>query len=262
MNYYHIIFGENVPFDILDYKSIMFNHDFYNSIKQDTHETSNETSNETGNETINKDINENVIEEKNINNITSYTPDKKDSLFWCIYIAVNGFVEYELIHRNFTNVIIAEKQKVAESFSQNIKRMKNINVKLTNGNIQNIISDMMTNQGMNIEMLYGFAIYYKKQIVVVYSNVYIDILPDIYEDKPIVISKKTDYSLELEPCMEDIKYKYYLINTPEKPLNSVSTYKIQELKDIAELFNIDTSKKIDKNTLYNEINYKIKMELC
>ena len=62
--------------------------------------------------------------------------------------------------------------------------------------------------------------------------------------------------------MEDIKYKYYLINTAEKPLNSVSTYKIQELKDIAELFNIDTSKKMDKNTLYNEINYKIKMELC
>ena len=258
MNYYHIIFGENVPFNILDYKSIMFNHDFYNSIKQETCETTNET--------INENINENVVDEKSTNkvsdNITSYTPDKKDSLFWCIYIAINGFVEYELIHRNFTNVIIAEKQKVAESFSQNIKRMKNINVKLTNSNIQNIISDMMTNQLMNIEMLYGFAIYYKKQILVVYSNVYMYILPDICDDKPIVISKKTDYSLELERCMEDIKYKYYLINTAEKPLNSVSTYKIQELKDIAELFNIDTSKKMDKNTLYNEINYKIKMELC
>ena len=41
--------------------------------------------------------------------------------------------------------------------------MKNINVKLTNSNIQNIISDMMTNQLMNIEMLYGFAIYYKNK---------------------------------------------------------------------------------------------------
>ena len=145
MNYYHIIFGENVPFNILDYKSIMFNHDFYNSIKQETCETTNET--------INENINENVVDEKSTNkvsdNITSYTPDKKDSLFWCIYIAINGFVEYELIHRNFTNVIIAEKQKVAESFSQNIKRMKNINVKLTNSNIQNIISiqkKQITNQ--------------------------------------------------------------------------------------------------------------------
>ena len=275
MNYYHIIFGENVPFNILDYKSVMFNNDFYNSIKHESCETTNDnpTNDNPTNDNATNDnptndnpTNDNVIKENNVNttsnNINSYTPDKKESLFWCIYIAINGFVEYELISRNFTNVIITEKQKVAESFSQNIKRMKNINIKLTNGNIQNIISDMMTNQPMNIEMLYGFAIYYKRQILVVYSNVYIDILPDICEDDPIVISKKTDYSLEFEPCMDDIKYKYYLINTPEKPLKGVSTYKIQELRDIGELFNIDISKKMDKNTLYNEISYKIKMEIC
>lgn len=272
MNYHHIIFGETVPFVLKDYEPYMFNKRFHDSLcnekleKKENIENNNEQI-ATDEKIVEKPVN--YIKKDTVTNSstqpkvpTMYSPDRKESLFWCIYIVIHGFVQYEILHRNFTNVIISEKQKVAEHFCKNIKSMKSLNKKLTNNDVQNIISDMMTNQTMTVEMLYGFAILYKKQIYVVYSKTYIDISPDIHDENPIVILKTTEYSLETEPDIEKIKSNHFLINNRDKPLQSMSSYKIQELKDIAHLFDVDMSKKMDKSTLYNEINATIKNELC
>lgn len=246
MSHYHNIFKTDLKFNISDYVPYMFNQKYYDSIRP----------------VVNH--NEDIIQMKQeVNELQKsvYTPDKRDPLFWCIYIAIHGLAEYEMITHNYTNVIMDEKQKVAEKFYKNPKQMKSVNVKLTNKKIQDIISDMMTNQDMNIDMLYAFSIFYKKKIIIVNCKKYLEIIPDDHDETPIIIDKGVDYSLELEPNI-DLIQNHFLIHGFEKPLQCVSKYKVQELKDVGSLFDIDMTKKYDKNTLYNEIVAKIKMELC
>lgn len=41
-----------------------------------------------------------------VNKHNAFFPDKKDTLFWSIYIGLNGITEYEKIHRGYGNVEI------------------------------------------------------------------------------------------------------------------------------------------------------------
>ena len=63
-------------------------------------------------------------------------PDKKDTLFWCLFIANNGIADYEAIRQGYSNIEIAEKQKIMTSIKSQPTKLKSTNVKLTNIAIQ------------------------------------------------------------------------------------------------------------------------------
>ena len=69
--------------------------------------------------------------------------------------------------------------------------MKDLNIKLTHKEIQQIISDIMINNEVNIDMLYAFSIYFKLRIYILKPDkeLYVDIKPD-NEDNFVVLVKK------------------------------------------------------------------------
>jgi hypothetical protein len=68
-----------------------------------------------------------------------YYPEKKDTLFWCLYIAKNGLNAYNSITQGYSNIEMEEKQKIMESIKTQPSRLKNTNVKITNVAIQEIM---------------------------------------------------------------------------------------------------------------------------
>ena len=74
------------------------------------------------------------------------TPRQPDTLFWCLYIIRHGYNDYLQIDRNYGVKELEEKQHILEFVKENKVNMKNTNYKITNVAIQEIMSELMTQQ--------------------------------------------------------------------------------------------------------------------
>jgi len=80
--------------------------------------------------------NENVEEplEKDI-----ISPNQRDSLFWCIYIAIHEYKEYTVIRNNHNTREIEWKQELSKKITANPTNIKNSNHKTTKANVSEIL---------------------------------------------------------------------------------------------------------------------------
>ena len=179
-------------------------------------------------------------------------PNKDDQLFWCIYIGINGVLEYEQIKRSFYNKIISEKQKIGNFYSENFKKMNNIKIKITNKEIKEIIANIMLNKEMDIEMVYAFAIYYEIliRIINIDKEIYLDIEPNEYKNEIILIKKGKEYGIDLENSYKENLDCYVKLEKYNKPLKAISSYNVGELREIADKL---TYSKIDSNSNKQEL---------
>ena len=88
----------------------------------------------------------------------------------------------------------------------------------------------------------------------------------MHDEKPIYVIKETDtkynkkYSFEIIDNLihDEIKNTLYKVETLDKPIKGLSSYKLQDLIDICnklviEITNKETGKKKTKNELYESI---------
>jgi len=176
-------------------------------------------------------------------------PDKMDTLFWCLYISYYGEEKYLAIGNKYGNAEISEKQKIMETLKSNKNALKNLNRKITICSAQEIMSDLMTNMKTSLLSLVAFAVYYKKNILLL-NTINKTFLEYRYDDRTILTTETTEelgpwliikytekkkygfYSTERED-ISDIKSEYTYIHSPDKPLKGISTYKMGELVEIA-----------------------------
>jgi hypothetical protein len=195
---------------------------------------------------------------------SQYYPKKPDSLFWCIYIAVHGYKEYNQISHRYSNVEIEEKQKMMELMKKTPNTMKNTDRKITKVLAQEIMSDFMTNKRITMDMLLIYAIYHNKKIVLINvdenklpNKYYIIFSSQNYSETIIIYKKNNFYGLEMnynEENLQNILTNLFCVEQIDKPLKAISNYKIDDLEKIAYKLNVDyTSKKLKKNDLYNAI---------
>ena len=78
--------------------------------------------------------------------------NQKDVLFWIMYIHVYSKEQYDTLTK-YTNTQMDEKRKYADFFIKMPNVMKNVNMKMTKNNIQENISDFMTNSDITIDSL-------------------------------------------------------------------------------------------------------------
>jgi len=201
-------------------------------------------------------------------------PHNPDSLFWSMYIHHYGYEDYLAIGNKYTNVEMVEKQKIMEhikptknsirtadshsSWSMTDKEInpspeganlnlhrfksskysfKNMNRKITLGTTQEIMSELMTNSKTSLLALHALSLYYKVNVCVenTINGTYLEYIFD--KESPSdkwVFLKYTDrkkYGLvESEP----VKPSGILIESHDKPLRGISTYKLAELNAIAD----------------------------
>jgi hypothetical protein len=208
--------------------------------------------------------------ERTISKSQFIVPDKMDTLFWCLYISHYGEATYLAIGNKYGNAEIAEKQKITESLKSNKNALKNLNRKITLGAAQEIMSDLMTNMKTSLMSLVAFSVYYKKNILLLntinktfleyrYDDISIVNTAEPGELGPWLIIKYTDkkkygfYSEDISD-ISDIISEYIYVQSPDKPLKGISTYKMGELVAIAsKIPEVAKESKISKPDLYGKI---------
>jgi hypothetical protein len=199
-------------------------------------------------------------------------PNQKNTLFWCAYIAKNGYDEYNQIKCNHGSLQIDIQRNIIEYTEKNKVLLKELNIRITNIKIQEIMSELSTLfHKTDIYVLYAIVVYYHINIVLLHPSeeYYLEIFSDTNSvDVPVYLIKKDennnylvkDSSLSVDDYVEMKETKFQLYNHL-KPLKAISKYKVSELQDIADKLDIDIySKKRSKNELYNDISQIIKWD--
>jgi hypothetical protein len=188
-------------------------------------------------------------------------PEKMDNLFWSIFISVYGYTEYETIGRCYSNREISEKQNIMEFIKKNPKSLKNMDKKITKAMTQEILSDIMSNKKTTLDVLPAFALFYKKNIIILNEknkNIYlkINLVEDTKEYVLLIKNKKGGFGLDPETSSEKIQNIFdtkFCLEHYNKPLKAISNYKSDELNSIGEMMGLDINIKLKKQELYNEI---------
>jgi len=185
---------------------------------------------------------------------TWFDPYQRDTLFWCVYAGVFGMSEYMLIGTKYANREWEEKNAAIVAFQKCAKELRTTNHKITLGNIQEMMSEYMTNQS-NITLLglVGLSVYYKIQIYLIDSvkKTHLVYTPENYSRTCYIYKHdkvKGKYRLSL--IENDLANSFCLVSFT-RPLRSISTYKLSELEEIARRFGINDCQK--KDALYKEI---------
>lgn len=193
---------------------------------------------------------------------TTIIPEHKDQLFWCCYIGKYGLDKYNEIKHRAGNIEMEEKQRISEYFKNNPNFLKNINQKMTKARTQEIISEIMINNKVTLNVLPAFALYYKVRIMILKENrIYLNISSEDNYETTILMSKTTDHDYNIDICVNDSKIQKiiencYCLYSHEKPLKAISNFKMDELIELASKMDVDTSQKIPKNELYGMVARK------
>jgi hypothetical protein len=178
---------------------------------------------------------------------TDYIPvDTPNSLFWCLYISKIGLSEYELLNQNkYKNVEMEQKQNAIKFLGASAKWTKCINQKITNIKFKEMLSDLFTNQEIDVFTVFLLSLYYDLHIYLINRDdtVYTEYIPNtekyssggLYENTIIVkMQKSGKYSVDVSPSVEKLdKIKsLYRIDHICKPVTGISTFKTPELTDI------------------------------
>jgi len=198
--------------------------------------------------------------EKSIKRDDFFTVPYKNKLLWFIYIIEKGMAAYEQVTSNYYTIEQEEKFNYVDLLRNNKAIIKN-NKKWKLKNLENDVTFSNCFSLSTLECLtciLNINLYYIED-----CKIYTSLFPSAGKD--LIIHKiNNEYKLELfynhdEMYKKTFEYRNTLWNIEniEKPLLSVSSYKLQQLIDIANKLKINImkspTKKKTKKELYNEI---------
>lgn len=204
---------------------------------------------------------------------------QKNSLFWAIYELENP---EEAFLGTKANAEVDHRLKVVASLKTTPKRLKETNSKLTIEQTQALLGSMLVAKEDKLDFCIAYAAYYNKPIMVVYEKTYCVFSPMIdveVQDEDVILlyaskpdsSKHTVYSAEktLTPDIVSEIMKTKVMG----PLRSMSSYKTQELDDIAAMLHVPTKqsdtddkgrqkeKRRKKEDVYNDMKVVIHKDM-
>lgn len=219
---------------------------------------------------------ESKYNEKHINKRKSL-----DNLFWLFYKIVKNLQESDLYYLN-TFVIFNEfKNEMIDKIRDNKSILKKYKLK-----INFLEDDILNNKTISLYTLRSLCILYDKHLLLMKDNntysffsreeVSYENLKELNDENNLMVVKllysnnsnnSNSFTIEDEIKLsnieiENILNKYYYIDNLEKPLKGLSSYKSDELYEIANKLNIQiycniSAKKKVKKVIYDEIMKKL-----
>jgi hypothetical protein len=186
--------------------------------------------------------NQKIITEPNKQEQKSHitVPNKLDTLFWSIYIAHYGYPEYLAIGNKYTNFELAEKATIMEHLKSSKHILKRIHPKITLGATQEIMSELMTNKKSTLLSINAYALYYKVNIIVenAINGTYLEYIYDkeMPADKWICLKYTERKQYGIDHTGNTRTNRGILVESGDKPLRSMSTFKVAELNELAAKF--------------------------
>jgi hypothetical protein len=190
-------------------------------------------------------------------------PKNTDTLFWCLYIAKYGYSEYLNIGQKYKNKEIELKQQMIETIKKSPTILKSTSRKVTNVAIQEIMAELMIDKKTTYQtffaqcLLNGLNIY----IIDTQSQTYLPFLNN-YDSSNYIIYHSIDgfFSIDIEEKtpeqMTAITESHIELEFGERPIKSISTYKVGDLEIMVKKLGICSdieTKKYKKQELYDKI---------
>jgi hypothetical protein len=234
--------------DIIEYEPYILND--YNMslyLKYKLNNTSNKYISQEINKTINKPINKQI-------NQDIFFPKEQDSLFWCYYIISSGESNYEMI--NVKNSLVAKQFKI--NYINKFRTNKQLVKTYKFDTMTNIESNLAHDNNINIKTVMTLCVIDKINLIFVSKNTYYELLMNDSEEIYVIrelgnYSRKYGFEIANSNLLEEIRTTLYKIEILDKPIKSLSSYKVKDLTDICNKLAIEIKNIIGKNKTKNEL---------
>ena len=200
-------------------------------------------------------LNSNIDKNKNNNN-NIFIPKEKDSLFWCFFLIKNGHLKYELMENK--NIITEKQLKIG--YVEEIRKHKPIIKQYKFTTLTNIENNLANEDKLNINTFLTLCVIENINVLVIKKNTYYELLMNDSNNIFIVYflnNGKFGYEQNANK-IDNIKLSFFKLDNLEKPIKSITYYKIQDLIEICNKLSIDTTNKEtnkckSKKDLYEDI---------
>ena len=190
----------------------------------------------------NKETFKSKNEDKNIKPKSSiFVPREKDTLFWCFYIMKYGDTKYEMLEHK--NVLTEKKNKI--EYVEKIRKEKQTVKTYKFATLTHIENNLANDNYLDIKTFLTLCAIENLNILFVKNKTYYELLMNDSNQLHIVyLLQNEKYGYEINPTnAEQIKSTLYKLDNIDKPIKSMTGYKISELVEICEKLAIDTINK-------------------
>ena len=251
----------NIEYNIPDNNKIDNDNNKIDNNKIDNNKINNNKINNNkidNNKIDNNKIDNNKIDNNKIDNnkIDICIPKEKDKLFWCFYLIKNGELKYELIDNKS---IITEKQ-LKIGYVEKLRNYKQIIKQYKFTTLSNIENNLANEDKISINTFLTLCVIENINVYLIKKNTYYELCMNDSNDIFLIYvlnNGKFGYEKNINKT-DNIKSTFFKLDNMEKPIKSITYYKVSDLLEICnklsiETINKETNKSKSKKDLYEDI---------
>lgn len=159
----------------------------------------------------------------------TFFPDVHDSLFWSFYIMKNGQEAYESLGK--INIVIERKIKI--EYIERFRESKQVLKTYKTAPLTHLENVLLNEKQIDIKTLIALSVIEGISFVYIYKNTYFEMNIDADESTQIHTIVRMDlptkYGYKITQDVKPIRDTFYKIDNMNKPLKSMSAYKLDEL---------------------------------
>ena len=183
----------------------------------------------------------------------TFFPDVHDSLFWSFYIMKNGQEAYESLGK--INIVIERKIKI--EYIERFRESKQVLKTYKTAPITHLENVLLNEKQIDIKTLIALCVIEGISFMYIYKNTYFEMNIDADESSQIHaivrMDMPTKYGYKIIQDAKPIRESFYKIDNMNKPLKSISAYKLDELVIFCNKLGMtlgNDGKKANKKCLY------------
>lgn len=187
----------------------------------------------------------------------TFTPLQKDTLFWCFYILKYGENNYEMLDN--INIVLEKKLKI--DYVEKIRKEKQIVKSYKFATLTHLENQLANEDKIDLNTFFTLCVIENINVLYVCKKTYFELLMN--DDKIHIICRLDNYSKYGYEGIEQSKIELYRttlfkVDNVEKPIKSISSYKVSELVEFCnklgiEIYNKDNNKSKSKKELYESL---------
>ena len=183
----------------------------------------------------------------------TFFPNVHDSLFWSFYIMKNGQEAYESLGK--INIVIERKIKI--EYIERFRESKQVLKTYKTAPLTHLENVLLNEKQIDIKTLIALCVIEGISFMYIYKNTYFEMNIDADESTQIHaivrMDMPTKYGYKIIQDAKPIRESFYKIDNMNKPLKSMSAYKLDELVVFCNKLGMTShndGKKINKKSLY------------
>jgi hypothetical protein len=191
-----------------------------------------------------------------------FIPKEKDTLFWCFFLMKYGDIAYESSPKH-----IVEEKRIKIEYVDKMRDKKALLKKYKISTLTNVENQLVNEFKIDISTFFSLCLIENINIFYIHNKCFYEFMTEDDENTKTYIIKRLDQpikygmkelNMDVEKDLEKYRTSLFKMDKMDKPIKSISSYKLIELQDICQKLGLDivdkeSLKKKNKNELYESI---------